>query len=111
MIICGLSSVDCHVKCCVSFAITSRTAPATPVPSALSGATHTLLTSAVEPSLFFQCSHGLPSASTNGWGSIEPPMSSWQMIGPLDVSANGPVDDDDVATVMHHRPADCTRAA
>src|SRR4051794_23846874 len=112
MIICGLSRVDCHVYSCVFFAITSRTGPATAVPVAMSsGAAQILDTSAVGPSLFFQCSHGLPSASMNGCGSMLPPMSSWQMIGPLDASENGPMGDDDVATVMHHLPADCTRAA
>jgi len=80
-------------------------------PSLPSGATHTLLTSAVEPSLFFQWSHGLPSASTNGIGSIDPPWSSWQIIGPPDASMNGPMGEPPIATLMHHLPADATRAA
>src|SRR3954452_13515007 len=107
MIICGLSSVDCHVYSCVFFAITSRTGPATAVPVAMSsGAAQILDTSAVEPSLFFQCRHGLPSGVRKGCGSMLPPMSSWQMIGPVELSENGPVGEADVATVMHHLPAD-----
>src|SRR3954451_14587384 len=111
MIICGLSSVDCHVKCCVSFAITSCTAPAIAVPDVDSGAAHTRLTSAVEPSLFFQCSHGCPLPSTKGCGSIDPPRSSWHTIGPPDESTNGPGCDDDVATVMPQCPELFMRAA
>ena len=62
------------------------------------------------PSLF-HTSQGVPSASTNGLGSIEPPRSSWQMKGPLDVSTNGPCGRRLTASEMHCLPVAACRVA
>src|SRR4051794_34117629 len=101
---CGLSTVFCPGWFTSSLAITSTPGPARDAPSPFSGAAHTRDTAGEDPSLFFQCSHGLPSASTNGIGSIEPPRSAWQTSGPADESVNGPAGDDATATLRQYFP-------
>ena len=47
----------------------------------------------------------MPSASTNGLGSIDPARSSWKINGSAEPSTNGPAGSEAVATEMHWRPA------
>src|SRR5437763_10674090 len=101
---CGSSTVVSHGWFTLSFAITDCGAAVRLSPSALIGAAHTSDTAGDEPSLFFQWSHARPSPSTNGCGSIEPPAGTWHCNGPVDVSANGPVGVDEVATLRQYLP-------
>ena len=78
---------------------------ANPVPLASSRCTQVRVGSEPGTPSLFHTSHGVPSVSTKGCGSIDPfgsPCTS-HTSGPAVLSANGPSGDPDVSTVMQKR--------
>ena len=73
-------------------------------PSGESSAAQMVAGTVEAPEFDFQSRYTMPSASTNGWGSIDPPRPLWQMKGATELSVNGPVGCAEVAMEMHSSP-------
>ena len=56
------------------------------------------------PPFDFHTRYGVPVASVNSDGSIEPPRFGWHSTGPVELSAKGPWGWVAVATEMHSAP-------
>ncbi len=104
----GASTVASHPW---SWASTGVGDPTMPVPSGVSWAAQMDAGTSTRPSLDFQYRYTVPSPSTNGCGSMDPPRPVWQMSGPEDVSTNGPTGEADVAMEMHSSPVAATSVA
>lgn len=95
--------------CQVALWVRSRTGNvqgAKPIPEDASLRPHKLVRRLKALSSLFQKRYDCPCGVVYMYGSIDPPRSSWQTSGAEDVSTNGPVGAEAVATEMHWRPDD-----
>src|SRR6478672_3250671 len=88
-----------------------RVGPASPRPSAVSGAPTTTLVADPGAAWVFHKRYGVPSRSTNTSGSIEPPRSASHTSGAAVLSTNTAFAAGAVAYVRHHWLLTRSRAA